>query len=199
MELVLVLSILILGGSLLTWVVLSIDDWIIVSDKQISLTEDWNLFGLIWNAFKLIPKGFKLMTADPLTPIQREIREEEREIEELRQQKADMKRLEALKAERERLFEEVNEEVAPNTIDPLPNSRYYVDGVEIPMGSPILDDEHIEVATKSINKETEGLFKDLDLEDVEIGCINALSISNTSSEDNSQLDADDYKADKVQF
>lgn len=45
----------------------------------------------------------------PLTPLQKEIREEERTIKELEAQKADMERLAALKRKREALFEEPGE------------------------------------------------------------------------------------------
>lgn len=45
----------------------------------------------------------------PLTPLQKEIREEERTIKQLESQKADMERLAALKRKREALFEEPGE------------------------------------------------------------------------------------------
>src|SRR5699024_291109 len=45
----------------------------------------------------------------PLTPLQKEIRDEERTIKQLEAQKADMERLEDLKRKREALFEEMGE------------------------------------------------------------------------------------------
>src|SRR5699024_4343363 len=64
----------------------------------------------------------------PLTPLQKEIREEERTIKQLESQKADMERLEDLKRKREAMFEGVRD----THVDRV-ESRYRVtsNGVEI--------------------------------------------------------------------
>ena len=64
----------------------------------------------------------------PLTPLQKEIREEERTIKQLESQKADMERLEDLKRKREALFEEVRDKHVDRV-----ESRYRLtfNGVEI--------------------------------------------------------------------
>src|SRR5699024_4249 len=61
----------------------------------------------------------------PLTPLQKEIRDEERTIKQLEAQKADMERLEALKRKREALFEEMGDKPEKYVI-------VFVDGVRIP-------------------------------------------------------------------
>ena len=55
-------------------------------------------------SFKHLISAFK-----PRTPLQKEIREEERTIKQLEKQKADMQKLEELKRKREALFEEVGD------------------------------------------------------------------------------------------
>src|SRR5699024_6696951 len=54
-----------------------------------------------------IPYKYLIFAFTPLTPLQKEIREEERTIKQLESQKADMEQLEGLKRKREALFEEV--------------------------------------------------------------------------------------------
>ena len=64
----------------------------------------------------------------PLTPLQKEIEEEERTIKQLESQKADIRRLEDLKRKREALFEEVGDKHVERV-----ESRYRLtfNGVEI--------------------------------------------------------------------
>lgn len=74
---------------------------------------NFNLIALYFNLRngELIDKDF-LTRFKPLTPLQKEIEEEERTIKQLEAQRADIQRLEDLKRKREALFEEVGDKHA---------------------------------------------------------------------------------------
>lgn len=81
----------------------------------------------------LTPFRYLISNLTPLTPLQKEIREEERTIKQLEAQKADMERLEALKRKREALFEEVETKQVERVEDHSDERvRVTVDGYQIP-------------------------------------------------------------------
>src|SRR5699024_9053871 len=73
----------------------------------------------------LIPFKYLIFAFTPLTPLQKEIRDEERTIKHLEAQKADMERLEELKRKREAMFDEEGDKSEKYVI-------FFVNGVRIP-------------------------------------------------------------------